>query len=154
MSFTNGYIEKTGCKVLKNFIGCFPADLQPITKKQQFSLVFNLSKHNEEGSHFVAIYKNKHQLIYFDSFGEPPQKKLIKQFLKKHEKNRKFLYNKIKIQDDTSYFCGIFCLSFLVSQENNMSLKNFLNNFDKINLTQNDKKCIYLLKFLINKQNT
>ena len=48
MYFTNGYIEKNGCKVLRDFIGCFPTDFQPITKKQQFSLVFNLSINNEE----------------------------------------------------------------------------------------------------------
>ena len=80
MSFTNGYIEKTGCKFLRDFIGCFPTDLQPITKKQQFSLIFNLSKHNEEGSHFVAVFENKHQLLYFDSFGKPPppKKKITK----------------------------------------------------------------------------
>ena len=154
MSFTNGYIEKTGCKFLRDFIGCFPTDLQPITKKQRFPLIFNLSKHNEKGSHFVAVFKNKHQLLYFDSFGKPPQKKLLKQFLNKHQNNRKFSYNKIKIQDDTSSFCGLFCLCFLASQENNMWLKNFQNNFDKIKLTQNDKICTNLLKSLINKNDT
>lgn len=147
MSFNNGYIERTGCKLLKTFIGCFPADLQPTTRKSNFGIIFNLSKHNEEGSHYVAIYKNKTSLIYFDSFGTPPENKLIIKFLKKHQLNRKISYNQIKIQDDSSSFCGIFCLSFLLSQENNVSLDNFLSFFHPSNLKKNDEITLKLLHF-------
>lgn len=149
MSFTNGYIENTGCKILKNFIGCFPSDLQPITKKAKFSIIFNLSKHDEKGSHFVAIYKDKERLIYFDSFGEPVSNKLLLKFINKHQKHRKYSYNKTKIQDDSSSFCGIFCLSFLATQENNISLAKYLQNFNKTNLCLNDQISTNVLKSFI-----
>ena len=68
MSITNGYIEKTGFNIFKKFLGCFPADFQPVTRKKTFSIVFNFSKHNEKGTHFVAIFTEKKKLIYFDSF--------------------------------------------------------------------------------------
>ena len=149
MSFTNGYIEKTGCKILKHFLGCFPSDLQPLTKKSKFGIIFNLSKHNQKGSHFVAIYKDKIKVIYFDSFGHPPKNNLLKKFLKKHSRNRRLLYNKVKIQDDESYFCGIFCLAFLASQENNLTLKQFLKSFHKTNLKINDEISTNVLKSFI-----
>lgn len=149
MSITNGYIEKTGFKILKKFLGCFPADVQPQTRKTNFSIVFNLSRHNEEGTHFVAIYTDKEKLIYFDSFGESIKNILIKNFVKKHLKNKKFIYNKVKIQHEKSSFCGIFCLSFLAAQENQVSLKNYLNYFDKNNLNLNDEISTSVLKMFI-----
>jgi hypothetical protein len=149
MSFNNGYIEKTGSKILKHFLGCFPSDLEPETKKTNFSIVFNLSKHNEEGSHYIAIYTKKDNLIYFDSFGKPMKNVLIKNFVKKHLKHKKFSYNKMKIQDDLSSFCGIFCLSFLASQEQNFSLKEFLQLFNKKNLTVNNEISIHVLTSFI-----
>ena len=149
MSFTNGYIEKTGKKVLKNFLGCFPADLPPKTKKSNFSVIFNLSKHNEEGSHYVAIYSTTKKIIYFDSFGQPIKNNLIKIFVKKYLKRKKFLFNKVKIQDDQSSFCGIFCLSFLACQEKNISLQKYVNLFDKSSLKENDKTCVNIFKSFI-----
>ena len=149
MSFNNGYIVKTGKKVLKNFLGCFPADLPPKTKKSNFSVIFNLSKHNEEGSHYVAIYSTTKKIIYFDSFGQPIKNNLIKIFVKKYLKRKKFLFNKVKIQDDQSSFCGIFCLSFLDCQEKNISLQKYVNLFDKSSLKENDKTCVNIFKSFI-----
>ena len=64
-----------------------------------------------------------------------------------HHINRKISYNRIKIQDDSSSFCGIFCLSFLLSQENNVSLDNFLSFFHPSNLKKNDEITLKLLHF-------
>ena len=149
MSITNGYIEKTGFKIFQKFLGCFPADLQPKTRRTNFSIVFNLSKHNEKGTHFVAIYTDKEKLIYFDSFGEPIMNNLIQNFVNKHLKEKKIVFNKTKIQHDLSSFCGIFCLSFLAAQENQIPLKEYLNNFDKTDLMLNDKISTNVLKSLI-----
>jgi hypothetical protein len=149
MTVTNGYIEKTGFKILKNFLGCFPSDLQPKTRKENFSIVFNLSKHDEEGTHFVAIYTNKTELIYFDSFGKPMENVLLKNFVKKHIKKKKYSFNNTKIQHDQSSFCGIFCLSFLTSMENKQTLKKFISNFNLTHLEKNDKTCTNVLKTMI-----
>lgn len=149
MSFNNGYIESVGKKFLKNYLGCFPSDLQPNIRKAQFGIIFNLSKHDEEGTHYIAIHSDREKLVYFDSFGQPIKNKLIKVFVKKHLKNKKFQYNKTQIQDDQSSFCGIFCLSFLASQERNISLQDFVKMFNKEDLKINDKKTVDILKFFI-----
>ena len=147
VGLTNQYVEKTGGKLLKkNFLGCYPCDLQPTIKTKTFSVVFNLSKHNEEGSHFVCIYSNKQKITYFDSFGESCFNPLIKKFLCKNSKNRKVEYNDTKIQDNSSNFCGVFCLAFLMSQERQIPIDKFVAMFDSKNLTFNDKISTQFIK--------
>ena len=112
MTVTNGYIEKTGFKILKNFLGCFPSDLQPKTRKENFSIVFNLSKHDEEGTHFVAIYTNKTELIYFDSFGKPMENVLLKNFVKKHIKKKNIALTTLKFSMTKVLFVEYFAYPF------------------------------------------
>lgn len=52
--------------------------------KTQIGLVINLDEHNQNGSHWVALYTNliKKQIYFFDSVGEKPGKK-IKWFVNK-----------------------------------------------------------------------
>jgi hypothetical protein len=68
-------------------------------KKTQIGLVINLDEHNQNGSHWVALYANllKNQIYFFDSVGDEPGKK-IKWFV---NKLTNYLYqrdNKTKIQ--------------------------------------------------------
>jgi hypothetical protein len=52
---TNKYVEDFGRKHCKNFIGTFPCNILPdVEENDIFSLVFNESRHDEEGSHFVG----------------------------------------------------------------------------------------------------
>ena len=143
---TNAYIEKNGLKLIKNFLGCYPADINLKTKKKNFSVIFNLSNHNETGTHFVAISCNKDVIIYFDSFGNPCTNKHLKLFLEKNCRNKKLIYNKTKVQSDKSTFCGIFCLGFLLSQQNNITLNNFLKIFHPTNLPVNDQIILEFFK--------
>ena len=127
---TNEDLEKMSKKILgNNFLGVFPCDSTPETsRKKNFSVIFNLSKHNENGTHFVAILKTKKSLIYFDSYGKICDNKYILYFLKKH--SSVYTFNNFQIQSSTSFFCGIYCLGFLLAcQKLNFSLETFLNYF-------------------------
>ena len=145
---TNSYIEKSGLKLLKDFLGCFPADFQPQTPKNNFSIIFNLSDHNQVGTHFIAIDCRDDNITYFDSFGKPCTNKLINTFIRKNIKGRNFVYNKTKVQHESSGMCGIFCLGFLISQESGVPLKTFLKSFHKTNLLLNDKLILDCIKKL------
>jgi hypothetical protein len=49
-------------------------------KKYKIGFVLNLDKHNQSGSHWVALYsdlKNK-QVYFFDSYGIKPKKEIVK----------------------------------------------------------------------------
>lgn len=148
---TNAYVEKIGKKVLGNvFIGTFPCDLQPNTsKKKIFCLIFNLSKHDTDGSHFIAIFSSKNEIIYFDPFGHKPENKYIKKFIQENKKNRKLVINKKCIQSCSSIFCGFYCLGFLLSQKRCLPIKDFLLLFNINNLELNDKIIIdFMQKYI------
>lgn len=141
---TNAYVEKIGKKIIGNiFLGTFPCDFHPkIKTRKRFCLIFNLSKHDSKGSHFVAIFASENEIIYFDPFGDKLDNKFILMFINSNKKNRKFITNKKTIQSCSSIFCGFYCLGFLLSQKLQFNLKKFLKLFSSTDLENNDKKII------------
>lgn len=130
---TNGYLEKISKKILGNeFLGVYPCDAHPKINKKNFYIIFNLSKHYEEGSHFVCLAKKDNVLTYFDALGTSLTNKDIKKFIKNLIKSPLiFLDLKTKIQSDKSDFCGFFCLGFLIAQKKNIAPIKFFNMFEK-----------------------
>jgi hypothetical protein len=131
------------------FLGVFPIDFQGVDKygqcvsdmcgfhlskmlkknKKRFGMVLNLDRHDQSGSHWVALYCNlssrrKNFGIYFyDSVSNPPPKE-VGAFMKGVEKQAyevfnknvadrfAMRYNKIQKQFD-NYDCGVFSEVFL-----------------------------------------
>lgn len=140
------------------FIGVFSCDNIPtnqIVRKKQFAIICNLSKHDEEGSHFVTILcSNRTEIIYIDSFGFPPSNIYILKFL--YASRRKLLFYNIScIQHPLSKACGYFCMFFVLyfqlvrkNNNNNMtSLKIFYK--DLSNMMKNDNICKKLIFLII-----
>lgn len=147
---TNKYLEDL-CKLIfekkkEKFLGVFPSDVIPKTRKKEFAIIFNLSKHHEPGSHFVAIVKRFDKIIYFDSFGKKCSVKSIKAFIEKFKLPIKF--NCKQIQDNFSNFCGYFCFHFLHHCFYlEKSLPSYLKLFPSKELKQNNN---LLLSFILN----
>lgn len=145
---TNEYVEKTGKKILGGiFLGTFPCDFHPITKnKKTFCLVFNLSKHDTKGSHFIAIFASEKEIIYFDPYGNTISNTFVKKFIENNKKKRSLVINSKCIQSCSSIFCGFFSLGFLLSQKYRITLKSFISFFDLNNLENNDEKIIEFIQ--------
>ena len=128
----------------KNFIGVFSVDNLPLNRLVlPCCLITNLSKSNEKGTHFVAIYiSSKDQLFYFDSFGflPPIWNKPLLHFLKPWlEKNQFQTVLSHPIQDFNSLFCGWYCAAFcLIISNKLMSIKQFIQLFKNKILEKND----------------
>ena len=129
----------------KNFIGVFSVDNLPSNHCLVLPccLITNLSKSNEKGTHFVAIYiSSKNQLFYFDSFGflPPIWNKPLLQFLKPWLKKNQFQTVLDRpIQNFNSLFCGWYCAAFcLIIGNKLMSIKHFIQIFEKKLLQKND----------------
>lgn len=139
---TNKDLEKLSRKFFnKNFLGVFPCDVPPNFKKDFLSVIYNLSKHNEEGTHFVAMIKCKRKIIYFDSFGKTCENKNIIQYMKKF--NLPTEYNKKQIQHDNSSLCGYYCFYFLYIcflQRKSLSFFIKLFEIEQKKLLKNDQK--------------
>lgn len=130
LGLSNIELEKLAQQVLgKQFLGVYPCDSTPKNShKKSFSVIFNLSKHDENGTHFVAILKKNNSIFYFDSFGKNCDNEFILNFINSLSDN--YYFNNFQIQTQTSIFCGIFCLGFLLScQKLNYKPEEYLNMF-------------------------
>ncbi len=140
VGLTNKQLEDLGKKILGNsFLGVYPSDSIPnINNKFNVSVIFNLSKHTEPGTHYVAILIKKNKIYYFDSYG----KKLTNKYIKKNLKpfNLPIFYHNRNIQEKNSIFCGFFALSYLKAiQKMKLSPSTFYLMFQNPPNKQNDK---------------
>ncbi len=122
-------------------IRCSLSDLTVLSmikrKKTKLGIIYNLDKHNEPGSHWVAVYFDikKCQIIYYDSVGIPPPK-LIVSFLNELKKDCENYYNvkrnqKRKVDifvNETrcqygSSECGVFSMNFIISMLQNKNIE-------------------------------
>lgn len=115
-------------------------------KKSRFGMVLNLDKHNEPGSHWVAVYcnvdpqKDNFGIYYYDSVAYPPARqvkmfmhKVYTQIQKIHPSNSaKFEYGVNKIQKQyKNTECGIFSIVFLTQCLKHISFVNICTNMKK-----------------------
>jgi hypothetical protein len=144
---TNKYVEDIGKLLCKNFIGTFPCNILPDIKNvKSFSIIFNESRHDEEGSHFVAVFADKEKIYYFDSLGLKCENKYILNFIL--STGREIIENNTQIQSYDSIFCGFFCLSFIIYMSKKCEYKNFFKIYSK-NLKLNDEITVELLLAMI-----
>ena len=149
VGITNIYIDNVMFNISKSYKGTFSCDNIPLFKNKKISIICNLSKEKENGSHFVGVYFLKDKIFYFDSFGMKNNNIYLKKYLKKYEK--KVIHSKKQIQHMFSNHCGFFCMLFILFLENKFTLEYFLNVFDKQNLFRNDNICIKLIQDFIKK---
>ena len=146
---TNVYIDSilSQCTYYRGVFSCdnIPKTLSSI---ESFAIVCNLSKEDEKGSHFVCIIAFPKYILYIDSFGVPCVEETIKQFLS--SLGRPVFYNARVLQSSKSFFCGYFCILFVLYHENQKT--NFKLCFNSDNLLTNDAACVrYICKLLENK---
>ena len=104
--------------------------------KTQIGIIFNLDKHTEEGSHWVALYCNtkSSEINYFDSYGMEPEdeiKILMNRFHEELEKkNKKCTINvNTKRHQYKGTECGVYCLYFIIKMlTTKMKFSRFCNN--------------------------
>ena len=129
----------------QNFCGCYSDDELPynlhLYNEDSFTIVVNLSKRWQPGTHFIVIAKTSKAVIYLDSFGRkpPPQCDGIRAFLRASP--LPLHYNDQQLQAFDSVYCGFFAILFclLHSRNEEWTLRNSeLPVFDGENLKKND----------------
>lgn len=130
------------------FLGVFPSDRLPEDIKQYpASLIANVDKSNQPGSHWIAIYIDREeQGIFFDSYGNGPgyYTDSFKAFLEKNTKNYKF--NTKCLQSMYSTVCGHYCLYFILMKSRRFSLETIVSRFGE-NKSHNDET---VKQFIVN----
>lgn len=116
----------------------------------KLGIVFNLDKHNEPGSHWVALFSNfkDKSIYYYDSYATAPNKeikilmdRIEHQLTKIHPKKKsKIDYNHIRHQYKNSE-CGVYSMMFIINMlENNNFTKNTSNIVLDDEMNQNRNK--------------
>jgi hypothetical protein len=107
--------------------------------KKYIGVIFNLDKHYESGSHWIALFVNipKGEINYWDSYGYKPPNEVsvlmdkIKRQLQSSKLNK---LNDIKIQENTirhqykNSECGVYSLHFIIKQLEGSSFNNVCKN--------------------------
>jgi hypothetical protein len=144
------------CKSLKiDLVICrMKGDLDGTVKKNG-AYIINLDKLNGPGTHWVLVYVNGDQAIYFDSYGEPMPEVVIS-FLKNIYYT---ISNTDQIQDlDDNISCGYYCIALayffnVMKDDRNTSLEDIMIKFNivfDLNHTNRNKK---ILQWMFNKMN-
>ena len=145
------------------YYGALPIDFQEINMElskiklkshindgiYKIGIVFNHDKHNEPGSHWVAMFIDidNESIEYFDSAADPPPIE-IKRFMKlckdqEKECGCKFTLRVNKKQHqykDTE--CGVYSLNFIIQRLKGHSFKQIVNNVIR-DERMNKKRSIY-----------
>ena len=149
MGLTNIEISRYLYARTLDFRGVFSADnidQSLATEKDGYSIICNLSKVSEKGTHFVCIIGRPTYMIYIDSLGLPCRSESIAAFLKSTA--RSLFYNTRTIQDPLSPFCGFYCILFTLLFDSGMPNKIGSVVFTS-DYANNDRKCIDYISQLV-----
>ena len=115
------------------FIGVFSINNLPKLIKDG-AYVINLDKYGDVGTHWIALFCNRNEIVYFDSFGVQHVPEEIKNFVG----NKNIITNIFRVQANDSVMCRYFCIGFIDFMLASKKLTYFTNMFSPHVFKKND----------------
>ena len=115
------------------FNGVFSRDNLP-KKTKDGAYVINFDEYADTGTHWIALFCNKNEIVYFDSFGFEHIPEEIKELIK----NKNINANIFRVQANNSIMCGYFCIGFINFMLAGKRLTDFTNLFFPYEFNKND----------------
>ena len=106
------------------FIGVFSRDNLPKKIKDE-AYVIDLDEYANTGTHWIALFCKKKEIIYFDSFSVEH----IPEEIKKCIGNKNIKANIFRVQANDSVMCGYFCIGYIDIMLAGKKLTEFTNLF-------------------------
>ena len=94
----------------------------------------NLDEYAGTGTHWIALFCNRSEIVYFDSFGVEHVPEEIKEFIG----NKNIKANIFRVQANDSVMCGYFCIGFIDFMLAGKKLTNFTSMFSPYDFDKND----------------
>lgn len=107
------------------FIGTFPIDRLPTKPKLPYAIVVNYDEARNKGSHWVCIYADDNETHFHDSFGLPPLRHQIVDFISPDN----YTCSIKQLQYKRSRSCGHHVISYIVNRARGVSSESYLNYF-------------------------
>jgi hypothetical protein len=145
-------VDKTKLTCYEEILCKFDLKSLMAAGKHKFAAIFNLDKHDENGSHWISLFINAHKniIIFFDSAnGNIPNE--IAQFVKKVKDQGlengihfKFLRNHKQHQRGNTE-CGVYSIHFIIEMLNNAdrAIELFLNGYIPDNKVEKYRKIYF-----------
>ena len=96
-----------------------------LKKIKDGAYVINLDEHKDTGTHWIALFCMRNEVIYFDSFGVEHIPKEIKKFIS----NKNIKANIYRVQANDSVMCDYFCIEFIDFMLAGKTLIDYTNCF-------------------------
>ena len=96
--------------------------------------VINLDEYADVGRHWIALFCNRSEIVYFNSFGVEHVPEEIKEFVG----NKNIKANIFRVQANNSVMCGYFCIGFIDFMLAGKKLTDFTSLFSPYDFKKND----------------
>ena len=115
------------------FNGAFSRNNLP-KKIKDGAYVINLDEYADVGTHWIALFCNRNEIVYFNSFGVENVPEEIKKIIR----NKNIKANIFRIQANNSVVRGYFCIGFIDFVLACKKLTDFTNLFSPHDFKKND----------------
>ena len=103
-------------------------------KIKDAAYVINLDEYADVGAHWIALFGNRNEIVYFNSFGVEHVPEEIKKFIG----NKNIRANIFRVQANDSIMCGYFCNGFTDFMLAGKKLNDLTSLFSFNNFEKND----------------
>ena len=119
------------------FNGVFPRNNLP-KKIKDGTYVINLDEYADVGTHWIALFCNRNEIVYFDSFGVEHIPEEIKEFIR----NKNIKASILRVQENDSIICGYFYIGFIDFVLAGKKLNDYTNLFSPLDLKKKNDNII------------
>ena len=123
------------------FNGVFSRNNLP-KKIKDAAYVINLDEYTDVGTHWVALFCTRNEIVYLDSFGVEHVPKEIKEFIG----NKNIKANIFWVQENDSVICGYFCIGFIDFMLVGKKLTDYTSLFSPHDFKENNDIILSYLK--------
>ena len=107
-----------------------------ICLKNNGAYVINLDEYADVGTHWIALFCNRNEIVYFDSFGVEHVPEEIKEFVG----NKNIIANIFRVQANNSIMCEYFCIIFINFMLAAKKLTDCMSMFSPYDFERNHSK--------------
>ena len=100
---------------------------------KDLAYAINLDKYGDVRKHWITLFFNKNEIVYFNSFGVEHAPAEIKEFVG----NKSIIANIFRVQANDSVMCGRFCIGFINFMLAGQQLTDFTNLFSPHDFKKN-----------------
>ena len=117
----------------RRFNGVFLRNNLPL-KIKDGAYVTYFDEYADVGTHWIALFCNRNEIVYFDSFGVKHVPEEIKEFVG----NENIIANIFRVEANNSVMWNYFCIGFIDFMLAGKKLTDFMNIFSPHDFEKND----------------